>query len=500
MMGRRAIGIVAILAVLFAVGVAEWPGAVAPEGTPDAVCPRCGAPLEPGAAFCSACGTRLATPAPVAPAAPGADPRTTVAQVIAAHDRKMTSAFAAIVYGSKAEVNSLLGSAFAVAPGEFVTDAGLLLGAGEVTLRAFGFPAVPARVIGVDPLLGVALLAADLPQIAPLSRRDELPRAGESVRALGFPSAPRTSGEPSATAGVVSGVHRTDFEFHPVEDYIQTDASRPDGFTGGPVVDGAGRLVAMSTGGVRGGQVTKGLTAGISVSIPLRWIDRGLEWIRSGAPSRAWLGIHTRPVDAESRAEHSLPDGVWHVVTFVYPDSPAATAGLKRGDGLLRFQGDPVVTLIDLRERLLLLKPGVHVTLAISRKSATQDMSVALTPRPGRPRLTPLDTLGYYGGLVAGPRSDTVIAVTAVRPGTMARAAKIAPGDVLQSILIKKDLEHAERDTARWRTVHGLKELEDLMASAYSEFDFFVGLRFKSKDGQRRELFLWDVLSPTDAL
>jgi S1-C subfamily serine protease len=489
-----------IVGTLLAAGAVGWIEVPGQEAARAATCPRCGAPLEPGAVFCSGCGARLAAPVPDAPAARTVDPRAVVAQVIAAHDREMTSAYAAIVYGSKVEVSSHLGSAFAIAPGEFVTDAGLLVGAGEVRLRAAAGPAVPARALGIDPLLGIALLAADLPAIVPLPRREGLPRAGENLRALGFPSARRTSAEPAATPGVVSGLNRHGFEFHPVEDYVQTDASRPDGFTGGPVVDGEGRLVAMSTGLVSGRRVIKGLTAGISVSIPLQWIDRGLEWIRAGAPPRPWIGIHTRAADAESRAEHGLPDGVGRIVTRVYPDSPAAAAGLRRGDGLLRFQGETVDSLIDLQERLLRLRPGEAVTLRISRRAETRDVSLGLVPRPERPRLAALDTLGYLGGLEAEPRSDAAIVVTTVRPGTAARDAKIVAGDILQAVLIKKDLEHAERDTARWRSVRSVQEFEERLESAYSDFDFFVGLRFKAKDGQRRELYLWDVLSPTSAL
>jgi serine protease DegS len=461
----------------------------------DAVCPKCGAALEPGAAFCTACGHRLETPAPAS-----AETRHPVAQVIATHDSELTSAFVAIVWGSKIEVDSLLGSTFAVAPGEFVTDAGLLIGAKSVALRTSGGRTVPARVVGIDPLIGVGLLSADLPDMPPLPRRDGLPRLGESMKSVGFPSGRRSGEAPAATQGVVSALGRGGVGFHPVEDYIQTDASHPDGFAGAPLVDSQGSVVGMSTGAIVWSRVEESVSTGIAVSIPLSWIDRALEWIRSGAPPRPWIGIHTVRADAETRALYGASPEAERIVTQVFPGSPAAVVVLKAGDGLLRVQGEEATSLSALQQRLLRAKPGDRIELEVVRDKTVLKVAVTLAPRPERPRLAGLDALRYHGGFDAEARGDSGIVVTRVLPGTRARAAKIASGDALQSVFIKKDLERADRGIARWRSVRSIQELEERLAAAYSDSDFFVGLRFRGKDGSKRELFLWDILVSSSAL
>src|SRR5207249_12018370 len=107
----------------------------------------------------------------------------------AAHDKELTSTFGDIAYRSGVTVSSILGSAFAVSSGTFVTDASLLVGAKEVTLRTSAGRTAPARMAGLDLMIGVALLKCDLPEVPPLNvRSDRLPQPGESLSALGFPS------------------------------------------------------------------------------------------------------------------------------------------------------------------------------------------------------------------------------------------------------------------------------------------------------------------------
>src|SRR5574341_787562 len=98
------------------------------------VCPHCGAPLEPGAAFCGSCGHKIEGAA--APAAAGGPAlRTAVVQVVTVHDQELTSTLGSLAFESNVAIDSILGSAFAIAPGEFVTDSGILVGAKEISLR-----------------------------------------------------------------------------------------------------------------------------------------------------------------------------------------------------------------------------------------------------------------------------------------------------------------------------------------------------------------------------
>jgi S1-C subfamily serine protease len=466
----------------------------------EAVCPKCGAPLEPGAAFCVRCGFRLTTAAAPPPTPAATDGRASVVQLITVHDNELTSTYDSIVFESNRKVDSILGNAFPVAPGEFITEAALLVGAKQITLRTAGGASVPARLVGVDAMVGVALLKADLPDLAPLPLRTDTPPAlGESVRALGFSSGSGSTRDAIVSSGVVSGLHRRALHLHPVDDNIQTDASIPRGFAGGPMLDSRGAVVGMSTGLVYGSQVALGLQTGIGFAIPSEWIGRALAWIRSGSPQRGWIGAYTVPADAERRARFKLPGEVHAIIDQVFPGSPAEAAGLKRGDGLLKALGEEATSIPRLQERFLALKPGDTVSLETSRAGENRTLSLALVPRPEKPRLSGVDALRYFGDIDLAARDDSLVVAT-VTPGSILTHFKIAPGDLLQSVLSKKDWVHGAKDNSRWRSVRTTADLQERLETAYSDLDFYLGLRFRSKDGAKHEIFLWEILTPTGAL
>lgn len=462
-----------------------------------ATCPNCGAPLEPGAAFCGHCGHKVEAGAPAAAAA--ADPRSSVVQVVTAHDNELTSTLAAIAYHRTVRVDSLLGSAFAVAPGEFITDSALLIGAREVRLRLPSGQSVAAQAVGSDAMIGVALLKADLQDIRPLALRDaEAARGGETLRALGFPSGGASGGAPAVSTGVISGVGRT-AGIHPIEDYVQTDASLPHGFLGGPMIDARGQVVGMSTGLVFGSRVSLGPQSGIGYAVPAAWIAKALAWIRAGMPARAWIGAYPVRTDPDSRARFNLPATVPYFVDQIFPGSPAAAAGLRRGDGLLTIGGVKVTTQSQVQERLLEAHPGEALAVEVMRAGRSEPVSVTLAARPEKPRLSGVDALRFFGDVEIEVRDSDTLVVSAVAPGSDASERKILPGDVLLSVLSKKDWEHGTKDNARWRSVHSLADLEERLATAYSDLDFALGARFRSKDGTRREIYVWEILTPTSA-
>ncbi len=460
----------------------------------EGVCPKCGAPLEPGAAFCTRCGARLGpsqegTQSAPAQAAPNS--WASVVQVVAVYNTELTSAYLSIERGTKLELNSILGSAVAVAPGEFITESRLLAGARDVTLHTASGHRAPARVVGIDAMIGVALLAADLPEVPPVvERTGDRPRLGESLSAVGFP-ARRTPRSLSSTSGVLSAPHRGEIGIHPVEDYVQTDAALPAGFAGAAMVDAQGRLVGLCADQIE---------AGIGLSIPVAWVDRALAWIRGGRPARAWIGLHTAVADADLRRLYGLPPEARRVVDVVFPDSPAAKAGMKRGDGLLAIQGEEAGGLAQLHLKLMDARLGDTWAVELSRRQERLKLPVTLAARPERPSLTALDALHLFGGFEVAPKGRDLLAVTRVMPGSPAADEKIGTGDVLQSLFVKKDLEHAQRNTARWRTVNDLKDLETFVGFAYSELDFYLGLRFRCRDGSKRDLFLFQPLTATNAI
>jgi serine protease Do len=476
----------ALLAAAAVLSVPDWAADV---------CPKCQAPVQPGAKFCTRCGQPLEPGATPAKPSPAPDALAAVVQIVAGHDRELSSAYVEIAYGSKLEVDSILGSGFQVEPGMFITESGVVAGAHDVTIRTAGGSIVPARVIGYDPLIGIGLLAAEAPGIPVLPRREGSPALGESLRSTGFTSSSRSSAAPMSMPGVVSAVHRDGVRFHTLEDYIQTDASRPRGFSGGPVVDSEGRLVGMSAAGVRGPLITSGAGLGISFTIPVTWIDRSVEWIKAGRPARPWLGVCASATTRETRERNHLPAEALWIVEEVFPGGPGAAAGLRRGDGLLRFNGEPISSSAGWLDRILAIAPGARVEVEVVRAASRSTLNLGVESRPEHPKLSGLQALRFYGGIELEARADLLV-VTNVNPASSAHDAKIAAGDVLESLFVKKNLEHAEQNNARWRPVHTPQDVDARLASAYSDVDFFAAARFRSHAGEHKDLILFDLADP----
>jgi S1-C subfamily serine protease len=473
-------------------------------------CPACGAPIDPRARFCTACGRKIdrapegtgeAGAAPAPATASSVDPAAAVVQVIATHDRELTSAYGAIVMGSTLHIDTIFGSAFAVAPGRFVTDAAVVAGAHAVTLRAAGGHRVEARLTGIDTLLGVAFLEAALETgPAPELRTAPPVRSGESTSAIGFPSGGRDPVVVARTSGVVSGLHRMGAGLRPFEDYIQTDAALPDGFAGGPLVDAERRIIGMATGLPIGRRIIMDAAPGVGMSLAAPWVERALAWDRAGRPARPWLGLHRTEADADLRARYHLAPEIRSVIDLVFADSPAARAGLRRGDGFVSVDGIAARDLLAIQERLIAAAPGAVWPVSVVRGRDALTLPVTLAARPDRPRLSAIETLLLYGGLELAPRSDGGLVVTRVERGSAAEAAKIGTGALLVSILVKKDLANAERNTAAWRPARNVEELEKNLAYAWSDFDFFVVLKLRAKDGDRLMLPLLELVTPGNAL
>src|SRR4030095_11159049 len=142
---------------------------------------------------------------------------------------------------------------------------------------------------------------------------------------------------------------------HPIEDYVQSDASLPRGFAGGAGVDSEGRLLGMSTASLGQG--------GIGFFIPVEWMDKAIAWIRAAQPTRTWMGAHVTPADADMRKMFSLPEEVRWVAEDVFPGSPAETGGLRRGDGLLQVQGEMFSRLSQVQGKLLTATEGERRSL-----------------------------------------------------------------------------------------------------------------------------------------
>jgi serine protease Do len=262
-----------------------------------------------------------------------------------------------------------LGSGFIISPDGYVlTNAHVVAGDGEVTVRlADAKREFKAKVVGVDERTDVALLkieASGLPTVK-LGKSAAL-QPGEWVAAIGSPF----GFENTITAGIVSATGRS----LPAETYvpfIQTDVAVNPGNSGGPLINLAGEVVGMNsmiysqTGGYMG----------VSFAIPIEVaLDVSKQLRAEGKVTRGRLGVRIQPMTRELAQSFKLESPNGALIASVDPGSPADKAGLKPGDVVLAFNGQPVDDPNKLPRLVAATKPGASATLKIWRDGKAEDV------------------------------------------------------------------------------------------------------------------------------
>ncbi|HWL39622.1 MAG TPA: trypsin-like peptidase domain-containing protein [Gemmatimonadaceae bacterium] len=286
-----------------------------------------------------------------------------------------------------------LGSGFIVrADGAIVTNAHVVSGATRISVAMRDGTTYPATLVGIDEtndLAVVKIQARDLP-VAPLGSSTGL-LIGEWAIAIGNPFGfVLANTEPSVTAGVVSGIGRnlaTPNEGAGVYvDMIQTDASINPGNSGGPLVNAAGEVIGVNSSifSPSGGSV------GIGFAIPINRARRVVDdLLAHGVVRRPWIGVQPQLARTPGGAE-SASRGV--VVASVIPGSPAARAGIRPGDVIVRSRDRVLHNPYDWYAELLELRVGERNNLIVRRGGREIPITVEVVDLPdvNAPRVTVL--------------------------------------------------------------------------------------------------------------
>jgi S1-C subfamily serine protease len=266
------------------------------------------------------------------------------------------------------------GSGVIVAPdGLVLTNSHVVGGAARVELMTTEGRVLAARVIGDDPDTDLALLRVDAPVSLPAATLGDskLLRRGQLVVAIGNP----LGFESTVSTGVVSALGRSlrGKGNRLIDGVIQHTAPLNPGNSGGPLLDGAGRVLGVNTAIIARSQ---GLGFAIAVETAA-WVLGQL--LAHGRVRRAWLGVGAirRPLDRRLAYHHGLGAAAVEVQS-VEPDSPAARAQLQDGDLIVRF-GDLAIDGVDALHRALRTAPtGRAVPLVVIRRGAR--VTVDVTP------------------------------------------------------------------------------------------------------------------------
>src|SRR5881227_453678 len=331
------------------------------------------------------------------------------------------------------------GSGFIIRPdGVIMTNAHVVNGASEVTVRLTDRREYTAKVVGVDPKSDIAILkisAKDLPTVR-LGESRSL-RVGEWVLAIGAPF----GFENSATAGIVSAKGRTlGGGYVP---FIQTDVPINPGNSGGPLFNMRGEVVGINS------QIysRSGGYMGVSFSIPIDVaMQVGEQLQTTGHATRGKLGVLIQPVTQGLADSFGLPQPAGALVSSVEKGGPAEKAGVEPGDVILKLNGQTIEDSSELPVQIASLAPGTSVKLEIWRNHARREITVKLgtvadkrTAATGGPHqeggrlglaVRPLTAeeqdANTRGGLVV-ERASGPAAAAGIRPGDVVLAANGSP-------------------------------------------------------------------------
>jgi putative serine protease PepD len=258
--------------------------------------------------------------------------------------------------------------------GTILTAEHVVRGATSVTVKLQDGSVRKARVLGSDPASDIAVVRIDPSGLTlhPLvlgSLRSL--RIGDTVYAVGDPFGYARS----MSRGLVSGLDRTIEAPNgfTVAHAIQTDAALNPGNSGGPLLDARGRVVGVvdqiATGNTRAQTNT-----GVGFAVPIDVVKSALPQLeQSVTPAHAYLGVG---------AADATPTGA--VVQTVIPGTPAARAGVEKGDVVVALDGVEISGVSDLVAAVAARRPGDSVVLTVRRGSRRVPIRLTLATQPSR--------------------------------------------------------------------------------------------------------------------
>jgi S1-C subfamily serine protease len=264
------------------------------------------------------------------------------------------------------------------ADGQIITNAHVVDQATQVTVTLKDGRILPGKVVGLDPVTDLAVVKVDgqgLPTIKMGDSRNLA--AGEWAIAIGNP----LGLDNSVTLGIISAIGRSSSEVGIPDkrvNYIQTDVAINPGNSGGPLLNAQGEVIGINT-------AIRPDAQGLGFAIPIQTVQRIVSQIlATGQASHPYLGIkmvessselrEKLAADPEFQAAVKVDRGV--ILIGVLPNTPAAQAGLQRGDVLQKVGSHWVNSPNDVQEQVESSEIGKMLTLEISRAGQRRTLQV----------------------------------------------------------------------------------------------------------------------------
>lgn len=344
---------------------------------------------------------------------------------------------------------SSLGSGFVISPdGYIVTNNHVVERASKITVSFRDVKKTyPAKIVGRDRKTDLALLKIDGVSgldAATLGRSDGV-KAGDWVIAIGNPF---RLGH-SATVGIVSAVGRRVPGGGPYDDFIQTDASINPGNSGGPLFNASGEVIGVNTAIYSPNRMGNGgFNIGIGFATPINIVKNVISQLHDrGKVVRGWLGVVIQPLTDDMAAALNLGASSGALVADIMPESPAAEAGIKRRDVIVKFDGKPVEENEDLPIMVADTELGRTVPVEVIRGGKSKRLDVKIRELKDEDEDATSDSgeeEGTLGLTVQDLTPDIAkslgidelngVLVTSVAPDSAAENAGLRRGDVILEV------------------------------------------------------------------
>ena len=285
--------------------------------------------------------------------------------------------------------------------GLILTNSHVVFGHRAISITLDNGYTTPAKLLGADPILDVAVLRIPVPDAGlpktTLGDSDAL-QVGEEVVAIGNPMGL----EQTLTRGVISGIDRLlpEFPLNLMLPLIQTDAAINPGNSGGPLVNRCGEVVGLTSALLADAK-------NIGFAIPINIVKQVLpQLVQQGRVMRPWLGVSGKVIGKEVQDLLKLPLVDGFLVETIEPGSPAAKAGLHEGELLIAISGEDflfggdIITAANGKELddtekftqfVRTLKVGDTVRLTLYHDGTTRQVEFNLPERPILPGDVPPD-------------------------------------------------------------------------------------------------------------
>ncbi len=270
------------------------------------------------------------------------------------------------------------GSGFIVSEDGYILTNNHLVGdVDEVTVTLTDGRNFTAKIIGTDPDSDVAVVKIDAEKLPTLELADsDKIEVGQWVVAIGNPFGLSHT----VTAGIVSAKGRSGLGISAYEDFIQTDAAINPGNSGGPLVDLDSKVVGINTA-----IIGPGGNIGIGLAIPINIAKYAYEQIVSkGSVTRGYLGVAIQDLTPDLAEQFDINGIKGVLVPDVTADSAAEKAGIKSGDVIVEFDGQPVERASELQNKVAMKKPGTKVGIVVLRNGKRKTLTAELDKRPSK--------------------------------------------------------------------------------------------------------------------